>query len=513
MGMNRMMEEALLFAGFGWRVLPLKPGFKLPAISAWPKRATTNAESIREWWSKWPEAGIGILTGQGLAVLDVDQHGEDGEKTLRALLENHGPLPVTAIARTASGGRHIYFRGEVGRRIGFLAGLDMIGRGGYVAAPPTKLASGGAYDWIVDPLTTPLAPIPEWLIPPEREPLLVSPSPHHLAVTSGGAIGKGHRHNALVHQSARLRHLGTPPDQLVGELLAFNQEHCVPPQDESEVREIAGWALSRPSFEEEFASLSRAWEHPEARQRGLSRWKAAQALLKHARRARSTTISPAQRRLALDANLSRPTVQKVLGSLTDSGQISAVGRPLKGRPQAWKLHPVALRQEGPPLLVKVGVGDVSAEARGVGHKRGKREQGGAEAALLAFRGRENALRIFLLLDADRPSTVKELAARTGLPSQTIRDNLNWLESIRAGTDNLGDGILVGGIPWVDRGGTRDEVYACVEPSEDDFYDLASNRGATQQWADAWLRYQLDERAYDVYFRDRYGWDRWTGELG
>lgn len=40
------------------------------------KDATTNSVQITAWWSRWPNANIGVATGEGIVVLDVDVHGE-----------------------------------------------------------------------------------------------------------------------------------------------------------------------------------------------------------------------------------------------------------------------------------------------------------------------------------------------------------------------------------------------------------------------------------------------------
>jgi hypothetical protein len=57
---------------------------------------------------QWPDASIGLATGQssGVVVLDID--GAEGEATLKALEEQYGPLPET-LSVTTGRGRHLYF--------------------------------------------------------------------------------------------------------------------------------------------------------------------------------------------------------------------------------------------------------------------------------------------------------------------------------------------------------------------------------------------------------------------
>ncbi len=72
--------------------------------------ASADPAQVARWWSRWPEANIGIVCGaaSGLVVIDVD--GPDGgEESLEALAAELGPLPETVEALTGGEGRHLYF--------------------------------------------------------------------------------------------------------------------------------------------------------------------------------------------------------------------------------------------------------------------------------------------------------------------------------------------------------------------------------------------------------------------
>jgi hypothetical protein len=139
---------ALTCVALGWRVFPLMPGRGTPAIRDWPKRATTDRNTVEEWWSwSFIGAGVGIATGRasGIWVLDIDvKNGVNGYDTWADLVTDHGPIPRTFTATSRSGGGHIYFRwpehevvrnstGRNPRGVGL--GLDVRGEGGYVRAP------------------------------------------------------------------------------------------------------------------------------------------------------------------------------------------------------------------------------------------------------------------------------------------------------------------------------------------------------------------------------------------
>lgn len=137
------LDAALSYLAQGWHVFPIHRGSKAPLTPQGHHNATTNEDQVREWWSIWPDANVGIaLNPSGLYVLDIDcKKGAKGYESL-AELEADGPFPRAATVNTPTGGMHIYFRRPEGlpacRVIGFKPGLDLLGDG-YVLAPPSIL--------------------------------------------------------------------------------------------------------------------------------------------------------------------------------------------------------------------------------------------------------------------------------------------------------------------------------------------------------------------------------------
>jgi hypothetical protein len=174
---------ALGYCRRGWPIFPCRHDNKQPLVRRGFHAATTDDAQIRQWLRHWPRALIGVPTGKaaGWVVLDVDVKRADanGFDTLAEL--GHAILPETPMVHTASGGLHIYFdpgqrairntAGKRGRGIG--PGLDIRGDGGYVIVP----VPGSGYRW--DPFanfdTLPLAPAPDWLIPPEPARVIARP--------------------------------------------------------------------------------------------------------------------------------------------------------------------------------------------------------------------------------------------------------------------------------------------------------------------------------------------------
>ncbi len=167
-----MIDHALQLASRGWRVFPChttvsgscscgrdcgKDAGKHPRIKAWQTHATADPAQIERWWKKWPQANIGLATGSGLIVLDLDGAAEAGR--FASIAKPHGGLPPTLVAQTGRG-FHIYLAGNypTTRKVD---GLLVRGTGGYVIAPNSLHASGKRYAWVED---RPIAPAPEWFL-------------------------------------------------------------------------------------------------------------------------------------------------------------------------------------------------------------------------------------------------------------------------------------------------------------------------------------------------------------
>lgn len=156
-----LAQSALYYASLGWPVFPCEPGGKKPLVK-WRDRATTDCGTVAAWWRGTPDANIGLPTGIAFDVLDVDpdKGGYDSLAELRETWLSMGtPMPdCLAVVETGGEegvpGRHLYVPvhpAESSPGTNFAPGLDYRGLGGYVIAPPSRLASGGRYRWIVSP--------------------------------------------------------------------------------------------------------------------------------------------------------------------------------------------------------------------------------------------------------------------------------------------------------------------------------------------------------------------------
>ncbi len=254
--MTTPLDSALYYAQEKlWRVFPLKPRDKHPLFPAAHESGTackgecgklghglhdavTDPDIIREWWGKYPAAGVGIATGKhsGFFALDVD-HAHNGSETLTALLDLNGGLPETVLQQTGGGGRHFLFEYppvELRNSAGKLGpGLDTRAEGGYICAAPTVHPSGNLYRWIVAPSQHIVTPAPDWMLQ-----ALISKAPAPGVVGQDGNVyPKGTRHAAMVSLAGTMRKRGMTEAAILAAIL-LEAERFEPPATESDIQAL-----------------------------------------------------------------------------------------------------------------------------------------------------------------------------------------------------------------------------------------------------------------------------------
>jgi KaiC/GvpD/RAD55 family RecA-like ATPase len=212
---------------------------------------------VTEWFNKWPDASIGIVTGKisNLVVFDLDS--EDAVK----YAEDEGGFPITVKVKTGKGS-HAYMsypgfevRNDVRKELD----IDIRADGGYVVAPPSIHGNGNQYEWEegfsifdIDP-----APCDSWIIdylkevancsnkPAKEKPPKPSESPDTVSKPANGdsytdILSKGAREGMRNHTAAKLigHLLGKGNDEaVVWELVkTWNIAKNNPPLDETELR-------------------------------------------------------------------------------------------------------------------------------------------------------------------------------------------------------------------------------------------------------------------------------------
>jgi len=196
-----MKEKALAYLKKGVSVMPLLKN-KEPLLLTWKEfmdRLPTEKE-VTDWWTKWPEANIGIITGKvsGLSVVDVD-------------VRKGGVLDIfpqnTTLIKTGNGGYHLYYKYHegLGNRTEILKGIDIRSDRGYVVAPPsvtdyidkeTGVRMGGSYSVI--------KALPFSIFPVEKFPDLNGGKKEAYSISSAIGTSTGSRNATLASVIGKL---------------------------------------------------------------------------------------------------------------------------------------------------------------------------------------------------------------------------------------------------------------------------------------------------------------------
>ncbi|GCF10736.1 bifunctional DNA primase/polymerase [Dictyobacter arantiisoli] len=162
----RLQDAAYDYARQGWRVLPLhglitnasgilactcaqiacaKAG-QHPLGAMDIQRATSDLATLQTWWRQDEDANIGIVTGDGLLVIEIDSLRGGSLTQFKQLYA----IPETAWTRIPDGRWQLYFiynralslhstRNKLG------PGIVTYGEGSYAVAPPSRLPHGTAH--------------------------------------------------------------------------------------------------------------------------------------------------------------------------------------------------------------------------------------------------------------------------------------------------------------------------------------------------------------------------------
>ncbi|MDZ4662934.1 MAG: AAA family ATPase [Pseudomonadota bacterium] len=212
------LEWALWYAEKEMLVFPLIINNKEPLVRRFQVLATTDPKQIKKWWTKFPNANIGVLTdynydGKYLNVVDVDnKNGASGSDTLEALADVDKVLPPTFTIQTPSWGFHYYFfsDGPIKSAAGTLGiGLDTRSEGGYVAGAGSTYSVDGKlveYKIFID---NEIAEMPWWVA--EMAPKTSK------AKEVSGASGKVEGINQEIAKARAIKYLNNLPETPAGE--------------------------------------------------------------------------------------------------------------------------------------------------------------------------------------------------------------------------------------------------------------------------------------------------------
>ncbi len=257
---NPLLNAALFYARKKLKVLPVhsvqdgrcscgspecESVGKHPRVKDWGNEATTDPKQIAHWWTQWPDANVGIATGQRSNVVVVDEDPARGGSAEAFLTE----YPTQVVALSGGGGRHLYYAYPDGvikiPNFAGKGGIDIRGDGGFVVAPPSVHSSGRPYTWDPERIGwrgTPAHLPPEALgsLREERGPEERDrrPRPRNVEAIVAQGVPEGQRNDTMARLVGHLVRKGFRGDRLRKRSLADNSAHFQPPLPEDEVLRV-----------------------------------------------------------------------------------------------------------------------------------------------------------------------------------------------------------------------------------------------------------------------------------
>ena len=257
------IEYAQTYIKRGWPVLPVyecsvdgtcscggqkgcSPG-KHPRTTHGLKDASTDAAQIKEWWTQWPNANVGVRTGSkdtggsDFWILDVDPRngGDLGFDNLT----NGEELPETVETETGGGGRQLLFQHPGGyiksAAIGQdYPGVDIKGDNSYAIFPPSRHRSGRCYEFEASshPNDVEIANTPKWLhnLLAIKEPIKITK--YDLNTET---IPDGQRNQRLTSLAGTMRRRGLTETAIAAALKEHIKTQGRPALNDDEVASIA----------------------------------------------------------------------------------------------------------------------------------------------------------------------------------------------------------------------------------------------------------------------------------
>jgi len=241
-GITSRLEAALTYASWGWHVLPLKPGLKLPDSKHGVNDATTDPEQITRWWVEDPNRNIGIAAGEKsrIVVFDIDPRNGGNESWEQWIAANGAP-PDGLLQLTAGGGQHFVmgYTPEL-KSCKLLDGIDLLNDGKYFVASPSTF-NGRNYEWEAssdpfDGLAPALVPV-RWLdaYKAKIEAKGRKLDTHGISNTS---MIVGGRNNGMTAMGGAMRRYGMSEAEIMAALTVANDTRCNPSLPASELAQI-----------------------------------------------------------------------------------------------------------------------------------------------------------------------------------------------------------------------------------------------------------------------------------
>lgn len=252
--LSSLAEAAAMYLRAGLTPLPVKVRAKAPTMVPWAEyqERQPSLDDVRRWWKEWPSANVGLVTGNGFLVLDLD--GPQAEE----LLSSEGiELPFDAPrVRTgrAESGEHVWLRISkdlhIRPKVSLItnhrgSAVDIRCDGAMAMAPPSVHPSGQTYIWTSSwdgsMESIPMAPASLLELISKRYgadsgQMLRMADEEFVRLLSGVAAGE--RNHTCARLAGKLLQWGVPAPLAATILDAVFAPRCEPPMPMREVRQV-----------------------------------------------------------------------------------------------------------------------------------------------------------------------------------------------------------------------------------------------------------------------------------
>lgn len=228
--MNPILKSALNYAQGHYKVFPIQYHSKSKQVLAsWLNEASTDENLIYQWFEN-TRFNVGVRTGNGLVVIDVDnKNHKNGMVVIKKFMKE---FPKTKIVKTPNNGIHIYYRvdREIHNKVDLYPGIDIRGEHGYVLGAGSEL-DNGKYELFTDyPIAQADENVYEFIEKKEQK--------KEKRDQKTSEIYQGQRNDTLFRLGCSLQRSGLSDEAIESCLILENQNRCRPPLEDKEVEAI-----------------------------------------------------------------------------------------------------------------------------------------------------------------------------------------------------------------------------------------------------------------------------------
>ena len=249
--MNPNLSSALMYAHHNFKVFPRKVNSKSgQVLKSWLNEATTDIKTIQNWFSN-ADYNVGVRTGDGLVVIDVDnKNGKNGKESIRPYLQK---FPKTLVVITPNNGWHLYYYvdREIPNSVDIYEGIDLRGEHGYVVGSGSKTENGTYTIGSDYPIAQANETVYEFMQQPKQLKKVKTDS------SIKDEISEGNRNDTMFKLATVLKGKGMSHNAILLAVKEENHTKCNPPLDEKEIETICD------SVERQFEKREKQNYHPD----------------------------------------------------------------------------------------------------------------------------------------------------------------------------------------------------------------------------------------------------------